>query len=97
MQLRDPVSKKRDDFEDILEERRNSSDLRYALKCYTPAVYRNLVPCTASMLKNLVLESDALRYVINQVRALRGRVKPWITKWIPRQKGCRFKALSRCL
>ncbi|XP_053499455.1 dihydroxyacetone phosphate acyltransferase [Ictalurus furcatus] len=65
--LRDPVSKKRDDFEDILEERRNSSDLRYALKCYTPAVYRNLVPCTASMLKNLVLESDALRYVINQV------------------------------
>ncbi|XP_060769900.1 dihydroxyacetone phosphate acyltransferase [Neoarius graeffei] len=65
--LRDPLPKKRDDFEDILEERRNSSDLRYALKCYTPAVYRNLVPCKASMLKNLVLQSDSLQYVINQV------------------------------
>ncbi|MCJ8749941.1 hypothetical protein PDJAM_G00193240 [Pangasius djambal] len=65
--LRDPVPKKRDDFEDILEERRNSSDLRYALKCYTPAVYRNLVPCKAGMLKTLVLQSESLRYVINQV------------------------------
>ncbi|KAB5517120.1 hypothetical protein PHYPO_G00185770 [Pangasianodon hypophthalmus] len=70
--LRDPVPKKRDDFEDILEERRNSSDLRYALKCYTPAVYRNLLPCKASMLKTLVLQSESLRYVINQVSAESG-------------------------
>ncbi|KAM9496422.1 dihydroxyacetone phosphate acyltransferase [Clarias gariepinus] len=65
--LRDPVPKKRDDFEDILEERRNSSDLRYALKCYTPAVYRNLVPCKVSVLKHLILQSESLRYVIDQV------------------------------
>uniref|UniRef100_A0A8B9JHN0 Glyceronephosphate O-acyltransferase n=1 Tax=Astyanax mexicanus TaxID=7994 RepID=A0A8B9JHN0_ASTMX len=66
---RDPVLKKRDDFEDILEERRNSSDLRYALRCYTPALYKGLVPCKASMLKNIVLQSDSLQYVISQVSA----------------------------
>ncbi|XP_030637311.1 dihydroxyacetone phosphate acyltransferase [Chanos chanos] len=63
----DPALKKRDDFEDILEERRNSSDLRYALKCYTPVMYKGLTPCKASMLKTLVLQSDALQYTINQV------------------------------
>ncbi|XP_041831169.1 dihydroxyacetone phosphate acyltransferase [Melanotaenia boesemani] len=64
---KDPMLKKRDDFEDILEERRNSSDLRYALKCYTPALYKGLTPCTASELKTMVLHSDHLHYVINQV------------------------------
>lgn len=59
--------KKRDDFEDILEERRNSSDLRYALRCYTPVVYKELTLCKSSELKNLVLQSDHLCYVINQV------------------------------
>lgn len=60
--------KKRDDFEDILEERRRSSDLRYALKCYAPVLYKGLVPCKAHMLKDTVLHSDQLRYVISQVR-----------------------------
>ncbi len=60
--------KKRDDFEDILEERRNSSDLRYALKCYTPVLYKGVTPCTSSTLKSMVLQSDQLRYVISQVR-----------------------------
>uniref|UniRef100_A0AAQ5ZG03 Phospholipid/glycerol acyltransferase domain-containing protein n=1 Tax=Amphiprion ocellaris TaxID=80972 RepID=A0AAQ5ZG03_AMPOC len=58
---------KRDDFEDILEERRNSSDLRYALRCYIPVLYKELTPCKASELKSMVLQSDQLRYVINQV------------------------------
>uniref|UniRef100_A0AAR2KD12 Phospholipid/glycerol acyltransferase domain-containing protein n=1 Tax=Pygocentrus nattereri TaxID=42514 RepID=A0AAR2KD12_PYGNA len=66
---RDPVLKKRDDFEDVLEERRNSSDLRYALRCYTPALYKGLVPCKASMLKSIVLQSDSLQYVVGQVSA----------------------------
>lgn len=61
--------KKRDDFEDILEERRNTSDLRYALRCYTPALYKGLTPCTASELKTMVLQSDQLLYVINQVKS----------------------------
>ncbi|XP_043962098.1 dihydroxyacetone phosphate acyltransferase isoform X2 [Gambusia affinis] len=66
-QHRDPMLKKRDDFEDILEERRNTSDLRYALRCYTPALYKGLTPCTVSELKTMVLQSDQLLYVINQV------------------------------
>uniref|UniRef100_A0A3P8SS42 Glyceronephosphate O-acyltransferase n=1 Tax=Amphiprion percula TaxID=161767 RepID=A0A3P8SS42_AMPPE len=65
---RDPMLKKRDDFEDILEERRNSSDLRYALRCYIPVLYKELTPCKASELKSMVLQSDQLRYVINQLQ-----------------------------
>lgn len=59
--------KKRDDFEDILEERRHSSDLRYALRCYSPVFYKGVAPCKANMLKHIVLQSDQLHYVINQV------------------------------
>ncbi|XP_038582617.1 dihydroxyacetone phosphate acyltransferase isoform X1 [Micropterus salmoides] len=70
---RDPMLKKRDDFEDILEERRNSSDLRYALKCYTPVLYKGVTPCKASVLKSMVLQSDQLHYVINQVSKEKGR------------------------
>ncbi|XP_056284815.1 dihydroxyacetone phosphate acyltransferase isoform X2 [Pseudoliparis swirei] len=70
---RDPMLKKRDDFEDILEERRNSSDLRYALRCYTPLLYQGMPPCKSSMLKNMVLQSDTLNYVISQVSKDTGR------------------------
>lgn len=63
----DPMLKKRDDFEDILEERRNSSDLRYALRCYTPVLYKGVEPCKASTLKSIVLQSDQVHYVISQV------------------------------
>lgn len=70
---RDPVLKKRDDFEDILEERRNSSDLRYALRCYTPVLYKGVAPCKAGELKTLVLQSDQLHYVVHQVSKETGR------------------------
>nr|XP_033504753.1 dihydroxyacetone phosphate acyltransferase isoform X2 [Epinephelus lanceolatus] len=70
---RDPMLKKRDDFEDILEERRNSSDLRYALRCYTPVVYKGVTPCTSSMLKSMVLQSDQIHYVISQVSKETGK------------------------
>uniref|UniRef100_A0A1A7WZZ6 Glyceronephosphate O-acyltransferase n=3 Tax=Iconisemion striatum TaxID=60296 RepID=A0A1A7WZZ6_9TELE len=70
---RDPMLKKRDDFEDILEERRHSSDLRYALRCYTPVLYKEITPCRASELKSMVLQSDQLQYVINQVSKEMGR------------------------
>uniref|UniRef100_A0A671PUJ9 Phospholipid/glycerol acyltransferase domain-containing protein n=2 Tax=Cyprinidae TaxID=7953 RepID=A0A671PUJ9_9TELE len=72
IQPRHPVLKKRDDFEDVLEERRRSSDLRYALRCYTPTLYKGLVPCKASMLKSIVLQSDHLQYVIKQVSSESG-------------------------
>uniref|UniRef100_A0A673W8P0 Uncharacterized protein n=1 Tax=Salmo trutta TaxID=8032 RepID=A0A673W8P0_SALTR len=66
LQQREPMLKKRDIYEDILEERRNSSDLKYAFGCYSRVLYKGLTPCNANMLKNIVY-SDQLRYVINQV------------------------------
>ncbi|KAM9798270.1 LOW QUALITY PROTEIN: dihydroxyacetone phosphate acyltransferase [Neosynchiropus ocellatus] len=63
----DPMLKKRDDLEDILEERRNSSDLRYALRCYTPVLYKDVTPRSADLLKGAVLQSDQVRFVVRQV------------------------------
>uniref|UniRef100_A0AAX7UCS6 Phospholipid/glycerol acyltransferase domain-containing protein n=1 Tax=Astatotilapia calliptera TaxID=8154 RepID=A0AAX7UCS6_ASTCA len=74
-----PMLKKRDDFEDILEERRNSSDLRYALKCYTPVLYKGLTPCKVSELKQMVLQSDQLGYVITQVSKEKGMTTDEVT------------------
>ncbi|XP_077367578.1 dihydroxyacetone phosphate acyltransferase [Festucalex cinctus] len=70
---RDPMLKKRDDFEDILEERRNSSDLRYAVKCYTPVLYKGLTPCTPDTLKSTALHSDTVHHVIRQVAEETGK------------------------
>ncbi|NXP08863.1 GNPAT acyltransferase, partial [Thinocorus orbignyianus] len=61
------TSKKRDEFEDILEERRLSSDLRYAMKCYTPVIYKGLSPCKPNAIKNAVLQSEQVQYVIKQL------------------------------
>ncbi|KAG8444234.1 hypothetical protein GDO86_009428 [Hymenochirus boettgeri] len=60
-------SKKREVFEDILEERRQSSDLRYAMKCFTPVIYKNLTPCAPSAIKAIVLNSVELQYAIKQI------------------------------
>uniref|UniRef100_A0A8D2ZQY1 Glyceronephosphate O-acyltransferase n=1 Tax=Scophthalmus maximus TaxID=52904 RepID=A0A8D2ZQY1_SCOMX len=73
MQHRDPMLQKRDEFEDMLEERRNSSDLRYALRCYTPVLYKGVTPCTAGALKNMVLQSAQIHFVIGQVSNETGR------------------------
>ncbi|XP_056620214.1 dihydroxyacetone phosphate acyltransferase [Triplophysa dalaica] len=77
---RRPMLKKRDDFEDILEERRSSSDLRYALRCYSPTLYKGLVPCRASMLKSIVLQSDHLQHVIKQVSSQSGESSECVTE-----------------
>ncbi|XP_058023045.1 dihydroxyacetone phosphate acyltransferase isoform X3 [Ahaetulla prasina] len=61
------TSKKKYEFEDILEERRQSSDLRYAMKCYTPVVYKELSPCKPSAIKSIVLQSEQVQYVIRQL------------------------------
>uniref|UniRef100_A0A8C9FYM5 Phospholipid/glycerol acyltransferase domain-containing protein n=1 Tax=Pavo cristatus TaxID=9049 RepID=A0A8C9FYM5_PAVCR len=61
------TSKKRDEFEDILEERRLSSDLRYAMKCYTPVIYKGLSPCKPNAIKSVVLQSEQVQYVIKQL------------------------------
>ena len=59
--------KKWDEFEDILEERRHVSDLKFAMKCYTPLVYKGITPCKPSDIKCSVLSSEDIRYVIKQV------------------------------
>ncbi|XP_023382505.1 dihydroxyacetone phosphate acyltransferase-like isoform X3 [Pteropus vampyrus] len=58
--------KKWDEFEDILEERRHVSDLKFAMKCYTPLVYKGIPPCKPSDIKCSVLNSEEVRYVIKQ-------------------------------
>nr|XP_015194544.1 PREDICTED: dihydroxyacetone phosphate acyltransferase-like [Lepisosteus oculatus] len=62
----------RDDFEDILENRRNSSDIRYALRSFTPVLYKGVMPCSAGMLKTAVLQSQCLHFVIQQMSAETG-------------------------
>lgn len=74
-QQKEFTSKKRDDFEDILEERRQSSDLRYAMKCFNPVVYKGLSPCKPSAIKTTVLQSDQVQYVIRQVSLDRETIK----------------------
>uniref|UniRef100_A0A9L0JIY1 Dihydroxyacetone phosphate acyltransferase n=1 Tax=Equus asinus TaxID=9793 RepID=A0A9L0JIY1_EQUAS len=59
--------KKWDEFEDILEERRHVSDLKFAMKCYTPLVYKGITPCKPSDIKSSVLNSEEVRYVIKQL------------------------------
>uniref|UniRef100_A0A8C3CNX7 Dihydroxyacetone phosphate acyltransferase n=1 Tax=Cairina moschata TaxID=8855 RepID=A0A8C3CNX7_CAIMO len=67
MYSKELTSKKRDEFEDILEERRLSSDLRYAMKCYTPVIYKGLSPCKPNAIKTAVLQSEQVQYVIKQL------------------------------
>ncbi|XP_021551798.1 dihydroxyacetone phosphate acyltransferase isoform X3 [Neomonachus schauinslandi] len=59
--------KKWDEFEDILEERKHVSDLKFAMKCYTPLVYKGITPCKPSDIKSSVLNSEEVHYVIKQL------------------------------
>ncbi|XP_006146044.1 dihydroxyacetone phosphate acyltransferase isoform X2 [Tupaia chinensis] len=59
--------KKWDEFEDILEERRHVSDLKFAMKCYTPLLYKGITPCKPSDIKGSVLNSEEIHYVIKQL------------------------------
>ncbi|XP_066092120.1 dihydroxyacetone phosphate acyltransferase isoform X2 [Saccopteryx bilineata] len=59
--------KKWDEFEDTLEERRHVSDLKFAMKCYTPLLYKGLIPCKPSDIKYSVLNSEEIYYVIKQL------------------------------
>nr|KAF6399746.1 glyceronephosphate O-acyltransferase [Molossus molossus] len=59
--------KKWDEFEDILEERRHVSDLKFAMKCYTPLLYKGIIPCKPNDIKCSVLNSEEVYYVIKQL------------------------------
>ncbi|KAG8516637.1 Dihydroxyacetone phosphate acyltransferase [Galemys pyrenaicus] len=59
--------KKWDEFEDTLEERRHVSDLKFAMKCYTPLLYKRIIPCKPNDIKCSVLNSAEVHYVIKQL------------------------------
>uniref|UniRef100_A0A8C4RHY6 Glyceronephosphate O-acyltransferase n=1 Tax=Erpetoichthys calabaricus TaxID=27687 RepID=A0A8C4RHY6_ERPCA len=63
----EPLLIGRDDSDDVLEKRRISSDLRFALKTYSPVIYKSASPCTSSMLKSIVLGSNHMNHVICQL------------------------------
>ena len=58
-------------YEDVLEERRHTSDLKYAMKS-RPDVprYKYCKPRTPAEIKTQVLNSDRLRYTIEKVCAM---------------------------
>lgn len=56
---------------DVLEERRRSADLRFALRTFSAHPYRDAVCCPAAELNQAVLESQHLRYVAREVRSKR--------------------------
>nr|DBA26912.1 TPA: hypothetical protein GDO54_011109 [Pyxicephalus adspersus] len=65
--MREIKGNKGEAFEDILEERRKSSDFQYAIKNFTPVIYKDLIPCKPSVLKTTVMDSDRLKYVMKQI------------------------------
>lgn len=94
--------RKWDELEDVLEERRRASDLKFAMKCYTPPVYKGVPPCKPSDIKGSVLRSEEVHYVIRQVGDPRALAPPSAS--LPRQplpfraelvQGCRAERLQR--
>ncbi|XP_037541747.1 dihydroxyacetone phosphate acyltransferase [Nematolebias whitei] len=61
------VQQDEEDFVDILEERRLSSDLGFAFRTFSPPLYKGVPPCTSVELHRAVLESQYLRYVTKEV------------------------------
>ncbi|XP_056872633.1 dihydroxyacetone phosphate acyltransferase [Takifugu flavidus] len=55
------------EFVDILEERRSSTDLGFALRTFSPQPYREASPCSSSDLSRAVMESQFLRYVVKEI------------------------------
>ncbi|XP_037606301.1 dihydroxyacetone phosphate acyltransferase [Sebastes umbrosus] len=56
-----------DEFVDILEERRRSSDLGYALRTFSPSPYNGVPSCSTADLNKAVLESQYLRYIAKEI------------------------------
>ncbi|XP_028252785.1 dihydroxyacetone phosphate acyltransferase [Parambassis ranga] len=56
-----------EDFVDILEERRRSSDLGHAFRTFNPQPYKGAPPSSIAELNKAVLESQYLRYVAKEI------------------------------
>ncbi|XP_017291501.1 dihydroxyacetone phosphate acyltransferase isoform X2 [Kryptolebias marmoratus] len=66
------VQHNEEDFVDILEERRLSSDLGFAFRTFSPQPYKGGPPCTGVELHRAVMDSQYLRYVTKEVAAETG-------------------------
>ncbi|XP_013867345.1 dihydroxyacetone phosphate acyltransferase [Austrofundulus limnaeus] len=62
------VQQDEEDFVDILEERRLSSDLGFAFRTFSPPPHKGPPPCTNAELHRAVLDSQYLRYVTKEVQ-----------------------------
>ncbi|XP_051264087.1 dihydroxyacetone phosphate acyltransferase isoform X1 [Dicentrarchus labrax] len=56
-----------DEFVDILEERRRSSDLGYAFRTFNPQPYKGAPSCSTADLNKAVLESQYLSYMAKEI------------------------------
>nr|XP_057912360.1 dihydroxyacetone phosphate acyltransferase isoform X2 [Doryrhamphus excisus] len=56
-----------DKMVDILQERRDSSDLGHAFRTFNPRPYKGALPCSAADLNRAVLASEDVRRVIEEV------------------------------
>ncbi|XP_060908260.1 dihydroxyacetone phosphate acyltransferase isoform X2 [Labrus mixtus] len=56
-----------EEFVDILEERRNSSDLGHAFRTFSPHPYKGAPSCSTADLNKAVLESQYLRYMAKEI------------------------------
>ncbi|XP_028295492.1 dihydroxyacetone phosphate acyltransferase-like isoform X1 [Gouania willdenowi] len=64
---RDLRGMKDDEFVDILEERRCSSDLGHAFRTFNPQPYKGGPPCSAADLNKALLDSHFLHRVVKEV------------------------------
>lgn len=56
-----------EEFVDVLEERRHSSDLGHAFRTFNPQPYKGAPSCSTADLNKAVLESQYLCYVTKEV------------------------------
>ena len=63
-------SRHKDIFEDILEERKETSDLCYALKNRDVPVFKLNKPRTPQQIKDQVMGSDRVKFAIEQVSSM---------------------------
>lgn len=61
------ASSTKEELVDILEEKRQSGDLRHALRTFNPQPYKDMTPCSASDLSKTTLQSQYLQYVFKEI------------------------------
>lgn len=61
-----------EEFVDILEERRRSSDLGHAFRTFSPHPYKGAPSCSTAELNKAVMESQHLRYVTKEIASETG-------------------------